>query len=59
MLGVWASHGLAEENRAFAEALRRQPRADLLAVALESDHAFADKRIALAATVVRWLEGLR
>lgn len=59
VLTVYASGGLAGGNRAFADLLRRQRGADVTALELDSDHAFADKRIALAAAVVRWLQKLR
>ena len=59
VLTIYASEGIAAENRAFAERLRRLRHSDVTAIELESDHAFADKRIALAAEVVRWLERLR
>ncbi|QAY77360.1 alpha/beta fold hydrolase [Sphingosinicella sp. BN140058] len=56
MLSVYARHGGAAENKAFADTLRRRPGADVTAVELDSDHAFADKRIALTRAVVGWLE---
>ncbi|TFI58041.1 alpha/beta fold hydrolase [Sphingomonas parva] len=59
VLSVYASGGLAAENRAFAAALRKAGAKRVTDVGLESDHAFADKRITLAAEVVRWLEALR
>ena len=59
VLTVYATDGLAAENKAFAAALRQGGARRLTETALESDHAFADKRITLAAEVVRWLEGLR
>ena len=48
----------AERNRAFAETLKAQQGARVTATELATDHSFGDKRIALAAEVVRWLEGL-
>jgi pimeloyl-ACP methyl ester carboxylesterase len=59
VLTVYARHGLTAENEAFAAALRRQRGAQITAVELDSDHSFADKRIALAGEVIRWLERLR
>jgi uncharacterized protein len=59
VLTIYATHGIAAENKAFAEALQGRAGARVTAVELASDHAFADKRVALAAEVVRWLEGIR
>ncbi len=56
LLIVYATHGGAEENRTFAHTLKRQPGARVTVTELNSDHSFADKRVALAAEVVRWLE---
>ena len=67
LLNVYAAQGNAGEMRALSEAVRRacplranRPdcRGRLTSLLLESDHAFADKRIALAREVVRWLQGL-
>ena len=55
VLAVWASRGLADENRAFAAALRTAHGDSLSPVEIESDHSFADSRIALARTLVAWL----
>jgi pimeloyl-ACP methyl ester carboxylesterase len=57
VLTVYATHGGAAENKAVAEVLRAQG-TRLTARQLDTDHAFADKRIALAVEVVRWLEAL-
>jgi pimeloyl-ACP methyl ester carboxylesterase len=59
ILTIYATGGGARDNKAFAEALRKAGNTGVTEVALESDHAFADKRIALAAEVVRWLNTLR
>jgi pimeloyl-ACP methyl ester carboxylesterase len=58
VLIVSASEGNAAESRRLAAELRRRPGARVTEVELESDHAFADKRVALAETVVGWLLGL-
>jgi pimeloyl-ACP methyl ester carboxylesterase len=58
VLSVYATHGIAADNKALAAALRAQPRARVQAVEMDSDHAFADHRVALAAEVVRWLHPL-
>jgi pimeloyl-ACP methyl ester carboxylesterase len=59
VLTVYARHGLADENRLLAAALlaARAGRGDLVAEReFDTDHAFADHRVALASEVVRWLE---
>jgi pimeloyl-ACP methyl ester carboxylesterase len=56
VLTITATHGGAAENRATTEALRRAG-ARVTAREIDSDHPFADHRIALAAEVVRWLQG--
>jgi pimeloyl-ACP methyl ester carboxylesterase len=66
VLSLYATHGGAGQNRAFAAALKAarpepvkgQPAARVTATELATDHSFADKRIALAAEVVRWLQTL-
>ena len=68
LLTVYATHGGAEENRALAGAIRRgcpisgelPPgcKGLLTAVEMDSDHAFADHRVALAREVVGWLASL-
>ncbi|MDT9599256.1 alpha/beta hydrolase [Sphingosinicella rhizophila] len=58
MLSIYATHGGAAENKALAEAVGKAAGASVKAVELASDHSFADKRIALAAEVVRWLDAL-
>jgi pimeloyl-ACP methyl ester carboxylesterase len=57
ILTVTATHGGAEDNRATTAALRRAG-ATVTAREIDSDHPFADHRIALAAEVVRWLRAL-
>lgn len=59
VLTIFASKGLARDNKALVTALRKAGASKVTAVELESDHAFADKRIALSAEVVRWLQSLR
>ena len=58
VLSVYARHGIAEDNKALAAAIAARPGARLHAVEIDSDHAFADKRMALQFEVVRWLQGL-
>ena len=55
VLTVYATHGGAAHNRAFADLLKRQPGARITATELATDHSFADKRVGLAAEVVGWL----
>lgn len=57
ILTVTAKYGGAEENRPTTAALRKMnPR--VTAIELNSDHPFADHRIALAQIVVGWLNRL-
>jgi pimeloyl-ACP methyl ester carboxylesterase len=58
VLTLYATHGIAEENRRVAAAIQRVPGAKVTARELATDHSFADMRIALAGEVVRWLQGL-
>jgi pimeloyl-ACP methyl ester carboxylesterase len=58
VLTVTAKFGGAAENRPVTAALRKGG-AHVTAVELPSDHSFADHRIALASTVVGWLQTLR
>jgi pimeloyl-ACP methyl ester carboxylesterase len=52
-----------DQNRtdmdALAAALRKNGSVSLQHAALESDHSFSDRRIALQAIVIRWLENLK
>jgi pimeloyl-ACP methyl ester carboxylesterase len=57
LLVIGASQAGGEENRRLAEAVARAG-GKVTAVTLPSDHSFQDHRIALAAEVVRWLQGL-
>jgi pimeloyl-ACP methyl ester carboxylesterase len=58
ILTVTAKYGAAEENGPTTAALRRAGNRRLTAIEMNSDHPFADHRIALAAAVVRWLDAL-
>lgn len=58
VLTIYATHGGAADNRVMAEALRRAG-ARVTARELDSDHGFADHRIALEMAVVRWLRARR
>lgn len=58
ILTVTAKYGGAQENRAVTAALRKANRR-VTAIVMDTDHPFSDHRIALASTVIRWLQGLR
>lgn len=55
VLVVAAQYGLAAQVAPFADALKAQPGARVQDVTLPSDHAFADRRIGLAALTVAWV----
>jgi pimeloyl-ACP methyl ester carboxylesterase len=55
VLVVAAQHGNAAQVAPLAAALKAQRGAQVQAVTLPSDHAFADSRIGLAAVTVDWL----
>ena len=57
LLVIGASKAGAGENRQLAEAVTRAG-GKVTAITLTSDHSFQDHRIALAAEVVKWLQGL-
>jgi hypothetical protein len=58
VLSVTAKYSFAPQNRPVTAALRRAG-ARVTAIEMNSDHPFADHRIALAQTVVGWLNRLR
>ena len=59
VLTIYATHGIAADNKALAAAIRGacpEPcRGRLTEKELNSDHSFADSRIALTEAVVGWL----
>ena len=57
ILTVTAKYGAGDENRATTAALRKANRR-VTAIEMNSDHPFADHRIALAQAVVGWLSRL-
>ncbi len=59
LLTIYATHGIADMNRQLAKAVEAQANARVKAVELNSDHAFADHRIALSQAVVDWLATLK
>jgi pimeloyl-ACP methyl ester carboxylesterase len=58
LLVVDAKYGLADQVAPLAAAVKAQKGAQLRALTLTSDHAFADQRIALTGAVVDWLDRL-
>ena len=58
ILTVTAKYGAADENRPTTAALRKAGNRRLTAIEMNSDHSFADHRIALCQTVVGWLDRL-
>jgi hypothetical protein len=57
MLVVGAAKAGGAENHAIAQAVA-QAGGKVTDITLPTDHPFSDHRIALAATVVRWLDAL-
>jgi pimeloyl-ACP methyl ester carboxylesterase len=55
---VTSDDGLAQDNNAFAAALRKAGDRHVTTVHLPTDHPYSDKRIALSHTVLAWLAGL-
>ena len=58
ILTVTAKYGAADENRPTTAALRKAGNRRLTAIEMNSDHSFADHRIALCQAVVGWLDRL-
>jgi pimeloyl-ACP methyl ester carboxylesterase len=56
VLVIGATHGGGAANQALAAAIRAQGKGKVHSLALDSDHSFADHRIALSAAVVDWLQ---
>lgn len=55
-LVIGAKYGGGAGNQALADAIRAQHKGKVSSLTLDSDHSFADHRIALAAAVVDWLQ---
>jgi dienelactone hydrolase len=55
-LVIGAKYGGGAANQALADAIRAQRKGRVSSLTLDSDHSFADHRIALAAAVVDWLQ---
>lgn len=51
-----ADDGLTEDNQRLAAALKTAGGTDVTEEHMATDHSYSDKRIALASSVVRWLE---
>lgn len=58
LLVVTSNDGGAPDNERVAAAVKAQPGANVTLVHFATDHSYNDQRIALASTVVRWLEQL-
>ncbi len=58
VLSIWADRGIAEQNVELAAAIRRVDGGHLVTRHFPADHAFVEFRIALAQTVVGWLDRL-
>ena len=57
VLIIGAAHGNAAQNKQLADAIRAQHGGKLTSMTIDTDHSFADHRIALSAAVVGWLQG--
>jgi len=55
-LVIGATYGGGVSNKALADAIRAQGKGQVSSTTLDSDHSFADHRIALSAAVVDWLQ---
>src|SRR5262249_37475473 len=56
VLILTADDGLTEDNVRLAAALKNSGAADVTEQHMATDHSYSDRRIALEAVVVRWLE---
>ncbi|WP_332854426.1 alpha/beta hydrolase family protein [Duganella sp. S19_KUP01_CR8] len=55
-LVIGATRGGGAENKALADVIRAQHKRRISSLTIDSDHSFADHRIALSAAVVNWLQ---
>ncbi|MDL2354520.1 MAG: alpha/beta fold hydrolase [Pseudomonadota bacterium] len=53
---IGAVHGGGAQSKQLADAIRAQHKGRITSLTIDSDHSFADHRIALAAAVVDWLK---
>jgi pimeloyl-ACP methyl ester carboxylesterase len=58
LLIVTSDDGLAPTNAELAAAVRKQPNAHVTEVHFATDHSYSDSRIAMEATVLKWLSTL-
>jgi hypothetical protein len=58
MLVVTSNDGLAPANDALVAAVRARGNRNVTTVHFATDHAYADKRIALESAVIGWLQGM-
>jgi hypothetical protein len=58
LLVITSNDGLAPQSDALVKAVRAQRNARVTAIHYPTDHSYSDKRIALEASVVRWLDRL-
>lgn len=58
VLNIGAKYGIGADNEAWVAALKAAGNAQVTGITLDSDHSFADHRIALAGAVVDWLQKL-
>ena len=56
VLTVWADRGIAEGNKALADAIQAAGAKQFRTAHFPTDHSFSDHRIALSRTVIAWLE---
>lgn len=59
IVGAGLRNGRGVENAAVAAAIAKQPGARVTALTMPTDHSFSDRRIALATTLVTWLDTLK
>jgi hypothetical protein len=58
LLVLTSNDGGAPGNERVAAAVKERPGARVTLIHFETDHGYNDQRIALASTIVRWLERL-
>jgi pimeloyl-ACP methyl ester carboxylesterase len=58
LLVITSEDGLAPSNDAFVDALRKSGGKQVTTLHLATDHAYSDKRIALATSILNWLATL-
>ena len=58
LLVITSNDGLAPQSDALVTAVRAQGNASVTTVHYATDHSYSDKRIALEASIVEWLDRL-